>query len=173
MNSGRRMDENKQFSQLFYAALEYCLIVHNSFKESVVRRYLLSAQYWFEKWLSESREPFGYTSNLGSLGGATLCSYLHSCYTHFIRLPTLDPIRGSEHAALFPRRPKEILDDWMKAPFCNLMIVNFKSNVMSLRVSKKKKKKKQHITYAHLSAGFSVSRLPDTFRPQFITVARL
>lgn len=30
MNGGRRIDENKQFPQLYYAALEYCLIVHNT-----------------------------------------------------------------------------------------------------------------------------------------------
>lgn len=30
MNGGKRMDENKLFPQLYYAALEYCPIVHNA-----------------------------------------------------------------------------------------------------------------------------------------------
>lgn len=55
----------------------------------------------------------GTGSNLGSLS-----SYLRSYCTLLTRLLTLDPIRCTVQAALnymntnvFPRRPKEILDD--------------------------------------------------------------
>ncbi len=42
MNGGRRMDENKQFPQLYYAVLECCLIVFNLSRAHMVRRYFLT-----------------------------------------------------------------------------------------------------------------------------------
>lgn len=65
MNGGRRMDENKQFPQLYYAALEYCLVVHNaiyskhtwsgfiSFLLSLTSECAIICEKW---WLSESQE---------------------------------------------------------------------------------------------------------------------
>lgn len=152
MNGGRRMDENKQFPQLYYTALEYFLIMHNaiyskhtwsgdisSFSRTSV---CIICEKW---WLSESYNT-GCCSNLCSLGGTVVRSYLHSYYMHFIRLLTLDPIRGTEQAALnymntnvFSRRPREILNVRLKTSFFNLMIENFKSNLGE---------KKNHSTFA-------------------------
>lgn len=78
MNGGRGMDENKQFPQLYYAALEYCLIIHNAIYSKHtwsgdISSFLeLLSAIICERWLlSESQEPFHWC-------GITGCSSNHS-----------------------------------------------------------------------------------------------